>query len=111
MLKKIIFRADGYSRSVETSSILRADMDDVYDVEESGTGLYVKDMASGNIVAMTKKQYEDRYVTYEEKRKLEYPSSGDQLSEIWSILEGITDLSTSENLVKIKAVKTKHPKT
>jgi len=112
MFKTIKFDVNGLSTEVKTDFTTVEGDSDVYDVEKSETGLYKK-LANDSIVPITREERElemDKTLDYKQLRKREYPSSGDQLAEIWGVLERLTDLSNSENLNKIKAVKVKHPK-
>jgi len=106
MKKRIIFNENGISTSVYNDGSVT---DNDPDVPESGTGLYKK---VGDVISpLTQEEFDAEFLDYKERREKEYPPTGDQLDEIWGLLEGLTDLSGSDNLSKIKAVKIKHPKT
>ena len=47
---------------------------------------------------------------YQDRRRLAYPSVGDQLDAIWKILNGTTDAESVSVREKILAVKVNHPK-
>jgi len=80
------------------------DEDGVLNLPESPSGLYVQE--NGAYVAYNRPIPEK---DYKQKRAEEYPTMGDQLDEIWKILDGIDGVA-STLLDKVKAVKTKHPK-
>ena len=107
MITKILFDSDGYSTFVGSSTAFTAGMDDIYDVSPSATGCYIKDN-NGNITSMTQEQYDDKYLDYKQSRSREYPPIGDQLDEIWKVLDGMS--VSSAVLDSIKAVKVKYPK-